>query len=148
MGLRSVAPVGGAAPALLAVSCPAAANCMATTVLDVTEHWNGTAWAIEYLAKPSSATSFEMPTVIVRHGHRLHRIRRLHREPHPQRGGRDLERQYLGGPGHRARRVWPQPLPQRGEQLQSGQHLVPGDQKLHGGEPWGFRILERHHLGQ
>jgi hypothetical protein len=62
--LQPVAPVGSAVPALLAMSCPAAATCMAATGLRVTEHWNGTAWAIEHLAKPApSYTSFEMPAV-------------------------------------------------------------------------------------
>ncbi len=51
-------------PELLAVSCPAAASCMAATVLRVTEHWNGAAWAVEHLASPApSVTGFEMPAV-------------------------------------------------------------------------------------
>jgi hypothetical protein len=62
--LQPVAPFGQEPPELLNVSCPVAANCMATTLLSLTELWNGSAWAIKHLASPApSFTSFEMPAV-------------------------------------------------------------------------------------
>jgi hypothetical protein len=61
--IKPVATFRGSQIALMDVSCPASANCMATTGFRVTEHWNGSAWTIERLAEPPSTTSFEMLAV-------------------------------------------------------------------------------------